>query len=229
MKKIVLLLNFFYLIGYSQELPNLAIPKGFTKVLEAKGDLDKDGIDEIVYAYNTITEKKSDDPEKNIGFSRELYICKIVAGKTKLWHKNTSVIRSSHECGFCYDDRTNLKIVVKNNTISIEQTFYSNSRHTQTNTDIFRYQNKDWYLIGASSYFFDTCEFEENYDVNFSTKKATVSLTYGDCDDESGRQIPKDKNYKFTIPLKEIPKMDGFVVGANKFKIPNTKNEYFYY
>jgi hypothetical protein len=91
------------------------------------------------------------------------------------------------------------------------------------------YQNKDWYLIGASSYFFDTCEFEENYDVNFSTKKATVSLTYGDCDDESGRQIPKDKNYKFTIPLKEIPKMDGFVVGANKFKIPNTKNEYFYY
>jgi hypothetical protein len=141
MKNIALLFNFFYLMSYSQELQNLVIPKGYTKIVEAKGDIDKDGIDEIVYVYNTTSETKSDGPEKNIGFSRELLICKIIGGKTKLWHKNTSVIRSSHECGFCYDGDTNLKITVKNNTISIEQTFYSNSRHTQTNTNIFRFQN----------------------------------------------------------------------------------------
>jgi hypothetical protein len=229
MKNIALLFNFFCLMSYSQELQNLVIPKGYTKIAEAKGDIDKDGIDELVYVYNTTSETKSDDPEKNIGFSRELYICKIVGGKTKLWHKNTSVIRGSRDCGFCYEGGTNPKLTIKNNTINIEQTFYSNSRHTQTNTNIFRFQNKDWYLIGATSYFFDTCEFEENYDVNFSTKKATVSHVYGDCDDGSERKIPKDEYYKFTIPLKEIPKMDGFVVGANKFKIPNTKNEYFYY
>lgn len=49
----------------AQKLKNFSVPKGYTQIAEAKGDLDKDGKDEVVLVFNTNI-KASDDrnPEK---------------------------------------------------------------------------------------------------------------------------------------------------------------------
>ena len=38
---------------YAQNLKNFSIPNGYTKIAEAKGDLDKDGKDEVVLVFDT--------------------------------------------------------------------------------------------------------------------------------------------------------------------------------
>jgi len=212
----------FNLYSSAQQLSNFVAPRGYSKVLEAEGDLDKDGMPEVVYVYNT---NKKDG---QIGYFRVLYICKLVGGKPKLWKENRTVLRSSSDCGFCVDEGIDLGLDVKNNTIVIEQTFNHNSRHYSTHKDIFRYQNGDWFLIGATFKEYDTCEFDYTYDINFSTKKVDVALTYGVCDGDEDKKMPEDQYFKFKYPFKNLQKMDDFKPGKVELKIPNSKL-FFYY
>ncbi|MBO6201853.1 MAG: hypothetical protein J6N74_09575 [Chryseobacterium sp.] len=54
MKKIFsFLVLFLFTMSQSQELKDFIIPKGYEKILETKGDLDKDGKDETVMVFNT--------------------------------------------------------------------------------------------------------------------------------------------------------------------------------
>lgn len=221
-KVVLLTLTSLFTVGASaQQLRTFVVPAAYTKILEVKGDLDKDGVDEIVYAYNT--NKK----DAELGFLRELYICKLIKGQVMLWKKNTSVLRSSADCGFCLDAGIDLTVDIKNNTLIISQTFNHNSRHYSTHKNIFRYQQADWFLIGSTFNDYDTCAFDFRYDINFSTRQVDVAETYGDCDDGRGT-IPKDKFYNFKYPFTGIPKMDGFKSGKVELKIPGSK-KYFYY
>jgi hypothetical protein len=220
MKYSLLFLFFIQLTSSAQQPNDFQAPLNYVQVLAVEGDLDKDGKNEIVYVYDTNTRNK------NLGFFRVLYICKIKDGKIKLWKKNTSVLRSSKECGFCLDKEVDLNVEIKNNTLIIKQTFNHNSRHYSTNKNIFRFQNGDWYLIGSTFSDYDTCAHDFQYDVNFSTKRVSVSETYGDCDED--KKIPEDQFYDFRYPFTKIPKMDGFKPGEVALKVPNS-NKYFFY
>ncbi|KQR71827.1 hypothetical protein [Pedobacter sp. Leaf176] len=220
MKSLLVLILFFSLNTVAQISKKLVGPKGYTKILEATGDLDKDGLNEVVIAYNT--NRRND----STGFKRELWIYKIVNSSLKLWKQNSSVLWNSNDCGFCLDAGVNLSLEIKNNTIIIAQTFQHNSRHYSTHRNIFRYQNGDWYVIGSRYNDYDTCDFDFKYDINFSTNQVIVDYTFGDCDDNT--PIPKDSQLKFKYPFKSIPKMDGFTAGKTEIKIPNSK-KYFYY
>ena len=202
------------------QLPDFTVPKGYTQVLKTEGDLDKDGIKENVYVFNT------DKKDGELGFFRVLYICKNIEGKMKVWKKNTSVLRSSKNCGFCSDDEIDLSVTIKNNTLIIAQTFNHNSRHSSTVNSIYRYQNADWFLIGSTYNLYDTCEFDFTYDINFSTKKVEISENYGACDENT--KIPEDKFYSFKYPFKGIPRMDGFKPGDNSGHVPNSKKYFLY-
>lgn len=204
----------------SQTLPDFNPPKNYKLVIETKGDLDKDGINEVVYAFDT------DKPDGNNGLKRILYICKQLDGKIKLWKSNSTILRSNKDCGFCVDAGVNLSIKISNNTLITGQTFNHNSRHYSTWKNIYRYQNNDWFLIGSTLNDYDTCDFDYQYDINFFTKKVSVAYTYGSCDDD--KKIPKDRFYNFKYPFKAIPKMDGFAPGKAELKIPAT-SKYFYY
>lgn len=58
MKKIFsFLVLFLFTISQSQELKDFIIPKSYEKILETKGDLDKDGKDETVMVFNTDKKK----------------------------------------------------------------------------------------------------------------------------------------------------------------------------
>lgn len=204
----------------SQTLPDFNPPKNYKLVLEARGDLDKDGKEEMVYAFDT------DKTDGKDGLKRILYICKQVDGKIKLWKSNGTILWSSKDCGFCVDAGVNLSIKIKNNTLITEQTFNHNTRHYSTWKNIYRYQNNDWFVIGSTMKDYDTCDFDYQYDINFSTKQVNVAYTYGSCDDD--KKIPKDSFYNFKYPFTAIPKMDGFTPGKVELKFP-ANNKYFYY
>ncbi|MCA6069234.1 hypothetical protein JI747_018875 [Chryseobacterium sp. RG1] len=219
-----LFLSFFSLLIFtmfqSQELKDFVIPKGYEKVLEVKGNLDKDGKEEIVIVYNT------PDKIENQGYKRKFYILKNSEGNLKIWKENSAILNSSG-AGF-YPEDNKLEIQIKNNCLVISQSLYSNSRHTDTSKYTFRFQNGDFYLIGSFNKFEDTCEFSFTNDVNFSTGKAIVDETYSDCDGDENRKIPQDYHKEFIHKFDTLIKMNDFRVGENKFSIPNSK-KYFTY
>ena len=217
-------LSFFAIIFFSalhsQELKDFTIPKGYEKILETKGDLDKDGKDETVIVFNT---DKTAESESS-GFIRKFYILKNVNGKLKIWKENSNLIFDS-KTGF-YPDENQLQLSIKNNCLVIIQSYFSNSRHTVTSKNTYRFQNGDFYLIGALVQFDDTCEFDYSDEINFSTGKVIVSETYSNCDDGSNRKIPENYYKEFTQKLPKLIKMNEYQMGKNEIKIPNSKKSF---
>lgn len=210
----------FFSVLHSQELKDLTIPKGYEKILETKGDLDKDGKDETVIVFNT--DKKSES--EYAGFVRKFYILKNVNGKLKIWKENSNLIFDSKE-GF-YPESNELELTIKNNCLIILQSYFSNSRHTVTSKNTYRFQNGDFYLIGALVQFDDTCEFNFSDEINFSTGKVIVSEEYSDCEDGSDRKIPQNYYKEFTHKLPKLIKMNEYKMGKNEIKIPNSKKTF---
>lgn len=201
----------------SQELKDFTIPKGYEKIFETKGDLDKDGKEEIVMVFNT--DKIINDFSE--GLERKLYILKNINGKLKIWQENSNLLFDSKE-GF-YPTENELKLSIKNNCLIIFQSYFSNSRHTLTSKNTFRFQNGDFYLIGALVKFDDTCEFNFSSEINFSTGKVIVDDQYSDCDSGYEREVPKDYYKEFTYKLPKLIKMNDYKMGKNEIKIPNSK------
>lgn len=215
-------LSFFTLISFtilqSQELKDFAVPKTYEKILETKGDLDKDGKDEIVMIFN-IT------PREEVS-GRKLYILKDVNGKSKIWKENSTLI-FDNKLGF-YPADNELNISIKNNSLNISQMYFTNSRHTDTSKYTFRFQNGDFYLIGASIQFDDTCEFNFKNEVNFSTGKVIIDEQFSDCDDGSDRKIPENYYKEFTHKFNKLIKMNDFKIGENEIKVPNSTKSFNY-
>lgn len=212
-------------ISYAQNLKNFSVPKGYKKVSEIKGDLDKDGKDETVLVFDT--DKTASDYERAPGkkdYKRVLYILKNEQGQPKIWKENFTLLFSSG-LGFYPDDNV-LNIQIKNNCLVVEQNFSSNSRHTQTNKHTFRFQNGDFYLIGSYDNFADNCEFDFTNEINFSTGKVIVDREYSSCDD--GAKIPENFYKEFNYKLKTLIKMDDFKMGEHKFKIPGLKEDFIF-
>lgn len=217
-------LSFFAIIFFSalqsQELKEFTIPKNYEKILETKGDLDKDGKDETVIVFNT--DKKSES--EYAGLVRKFYVLKNINGKLKIWKENSNLIFDSKE-GF-YPESNALELTIKNNCLVIFQSYFSNSRHTVTSKNTYRFQNGDFYLIGALVQFDDTCEFNFSDEINFSTGKVILSEEYSDCDDGSNRKIPKNYHKEFTYKLPKLIKMNEYQMGKNEIKIPNSKKSF---
>jgi len=205
---------------YAQGLPDFHPGKGYTQVAETHGDLDKDGTEEVAYAYNT-THRAKDS-----GYKRVLYICKNIQGKLKLWKVNSSVLWNSEDCGFFANEGVPLEMEIKNNTLRIKQTFNHNAKHFSIWNNIFRYQNGDWFLIGSTYNDSMNCGPDHQCDINFSTKTVEVSTTYDRCDDDE-KPDPEPSSANFTYPFKEIPRMDGFTPGRKEIKVTGTR--YIYY
>ncbi|KMQ59319.1 hypothetical protein ACM46_19515 [Chryseobacterium angstadtii] len=207
----------------AQNLKDFSVPKGYQKVAEAKGDLDKDGKDETVIIFNT--DKKTNLNDRD-DFLRSFFILKDIDGKLKIWKENNSVLFSSG-MGFYSEDNAPPEISIKNNSLSITQIFNTNSRHTQTYKHTFRFQNGDFYLIGSHDRFEDTCDFNYLNEINFSTGKVIVDEEHSSCDEDE-KVIPKDIHKELIHPFKTLIKMNNFKIGENKFKIPGYPKEIYY-
>lgn len=224
MKKLLSLITIFLITGvYAQSLKNFSVPKGYKKVTEVKGDLDKDGKDETVLVFDT--DKTASDDERPSGkkdYKRVFYILKNEQGQFKTWKENFTLLNSSG-LGFYPEDNI-LDIKIKNNCLVVEQRFSTNSRHTQTTKHTFRFQNGDFYLIGSYDNFADTCAFDITHEINFSTGKVIIDREYSSCDDDT--KVPENFHKEFVHKLKVLIKMNDHRMGEHKFKIPGLKEDF---
>lgn len=217
--------SFLFVLSVSslsaQNLKSFSVPKGYTQIAEAKGDLDKDGKDEIILIFNTdIKASYMQNPEGTSDYQRVFYILKKENSGLKVWKENSAILFSSG-FGFYPSDNT-LTINIKNNSLIIEQLFFTNSRHTQQYKHTFRFQNGDFYLIGLHDHFEDTCDFSFTNEINFSTGKVIVDREYSSCDDET--KVPENLHKEFTHKFPLI-KMSDFFIGDHSFRLPGLKEE----
>lgn len=208
---------------YAQNLKNFSVPKGYTKIIETKGDLDKDGKEEIVLVFDTNL-KTSDDRnlEGTMDYKRVFYILKYENGILKIWKENSTLLFSSGT-GF-YPSDNSLEINIKKGSLHIAQSFFTNSRHTQKYKHTFRFQNGDFYLIGSHDHFEDTCDFSFTNEINFSTGQVIVDREYSSCDDDT--KVPENSHKEFSHKFPTLIKMNDFFIGDHKFKIPGSKEDF---
>ena len=219
-KKIFLLhIIFLFSVLQAQELKNFVTPKGYKKLVETKGDLDKDGKEEIIIVFNSTKKVKSfydrESPQ------RELFILKKINGKLKIWKKYSTII-FPQEIGFSPESDPLPEISIKKGALNITQSFSTNSRHRMTYKHTYRFQDDDFYLIGSLQNFDDNCEFNMYDEINFSTGKAIVDQKYYPCFPEDKKAPAEDFHKEFYYKTKKLVKMNNFKPGENLIKIPNS-------
>ncbi len=173
----------FSVIGQNTPIPeNYSIVKLLYGI--TKGDLDKDGIDELAVAYNT--EEEADDFNE---VSREIIIYKQKDNNWTIWKKSKQVLLANRQGGMMGDPFG--KIVIKNGILFINHD--GGSSWKWSFTDKYRFQENDLYLIGYEYNYGKLDEYWLNVNFNLSTGKMIVKKEFERC--ENGVQkIIKSEN-----------------------------------
>lgn len=169
------------LAGSGQAIP---VPENYVMIDSVSGDLDNDGINELVVAYNT---KAEEDFYESI--PRELYIYKMQAGTWTVWKTSQQALYGSRDGGMMGDPFDNIDI--KNGILLISQA--GGSSWKWGHTDKYRYQDGEFYLIGYSSMAGKLCEYWTEVDFNLSTGKMIVKKEYENCE-TAEQEIYKREN-----------------------------------
>ena len=166
---ITIVLSVICLASYAQN----EIPKGFEKIAEKTGDLDKDGIAEKVIVYNT--------PDSGDGgIVRELQILKQSGNIWTVWQKSKAAILKSQEGGMMGEPFQEIEI--EKGIMII--TFAGGSSWKWSHADKYRFQENEFRLIGYSSSFGKPCEYWGDFDFNLLTGKIIYKKEYEKCEDE---------------------------------------------
>ena len=192
MKKAIFILIFLVTLvhtSYGQELP---IPVNYSVVDSVSGDLDKDSIAELVFAYNTGPENEID------GVVRELIIYKLKNNKWTEWKRSDQALYGSKDGGMMGDPFGEIEI--KNGILLISH--YGGSSWKWGFTDKYRFQNGEFYLIGYSSIAGKPCEYWEDVDFNLSTGKMIVKKEYEECETEEQEIYKRENETLFEKGLK---------------------------
>ena len=184
MKIAIYILLFIINLNYSFGQKNL-IKTEFEIIYKKTGDLDKDGIDEKVIVYET-------NEKTDFGNVREIQILKNKSGKWVEWKKSKNAVLKSEEGGMMGDPFQGIDI--ENGILKIH--FFGGSSWKWSYTDKYRFQNKQFELIGYTSTYFKLCEYWETDDFNLLTGKIISKKEYEKC--ENGEQeIYKRENETF--------------------------------
>ena len=190
-------------------------PKFWTLKDKAFGNLDDTPEDDAVCVYET-------PMEGDIGFAQSLVIYKREGENWILWHQSTNPILSSDHGGMMGNPYEGISI--KNKTIIVNH--FGGSRQKWNYTHRYRFQNNNWYLIGASVNFGAPCDYFQSLDYNLSTGDAIFDYSSEDCDKTN---TVKTRSWKEKINKKTaLPLMDEFQVGENKIELKSKKTEMFY-
>ncbi len=172
---------FGFQIISAQRIP---VPQNFVLLDSVQGDLDKDGVDEMVVAYNT---RKEDDSFESI--PRQLRIYKMQDGKWAVWKISDQALYGSTEGGMSGDPYGGMEI--KNGILLMSHA--GGSSWKWGHTDKYRYQDGEFYLIGYSSTAGKPCEYWMDIDFNLLTGKMIVKKEYENCE-SADQEIYKREN-----------------------------------
>jgi len=168
---IVLIFLLFTFNLFGQVRPT---PSNYSVVESVTGDLDKDGVDELVVVYNTNAEKE------NEGVERELIIYKLDNNKWSQWKKSRQALYGSRDGGMMGDPFGGIEI--KKGILLISHC--GGSSWKWGHTDKYRFQDGEFYLIGYTSNAGKLCEYWKTVDFNISTGKIVVKKEYENEDYE---------------------------------------------
>lgn len=196
----------------SADLKNFT-PKYWELKKIAYGNLDEDENDEAAAVYEMPSIDHADAEQV-------LAIYKKENGKWKILHQTSAPLLSSQSGGMMGNPFNGISISKK----SIVIKHFGGSRDKWEYTHRYRFQNGDWYLIGASSSFGATCDYWVSFDYNISTGDATYKKTVENCENGENKVVQSQKANKKI----NQPKMDDFAPGDHTFKFPNVKNEIYY-
>ena len=143
------------------------VPENYSVVDPVKGDLNRDGIDELVVAYNT--EKAREDTFESV--PRELIIYKKEKNEWAVWKISKQALYGSRDGGMMGDPFGEIEI--EKGLLLVSQN--GGSSWKWGHTDKYRYQDGDFYLIGYSSNYGKLCEYWTDVDFNLSTGKMMVT------------------------------------------------------
>lgn len=167
---------------------NIPVPELYTIIDTATGDLDGDGIPELVVAYNMKMQKAEDSD----GVPRELIIYKSQNKLWSAWKKSKYALLGSKDGGMMGDPFGEMKIV--KNVLNISHN--GGSSWKWNFTDKYRLQGDEFILIGYTSTYFRLCDYWERVDFNLVTGNAAYSKEFEKCYN-GGQQTGKTEKEKF--------------------------------
>ncbi len=176
------------------------IPKGHTMLSQASGDLDTDGVDEKVVVLNN-------GIISDFGEERTIFIFKADNGAWKLWERATGAILPSENGGMMGDPFESIKI--ERGALVINH--FGGSRIKWEYTHRFRFQNKKWELIGATSTSYAPCEEQQVFDYNLASGNVIYKderLTCTNGEKERVKEVRYNVNFKHK--KNALPVLDGF-------------------
>lgn len=179
----------------------------------AYGNLDDDESDEAVAVYEMPSADREDAEQV-------LAIYKKQNGKWKMTRQTSAPLLSSQSGGMMGNPFNGISIAKK----SIVIDHFGGSRDKWEYTHRYRFQNGDWFLIGASASFGAPCDYWVKFDYNISTGDATYQKTVENCENGEKKVVQSQKLNKKITP----PKMKAVIPGNSTFKFPNVKNEIYY-
>lgn len=184
------------------------------------GDLDKDGVDELVVVYGRDREWESSAP-------RDFVIYKLKDGEWDVWFEDENVILRADEGGMMGDPFYE-GIEIKKGVIHISHN--GGSSWKWGNTDKYRYQNGDFYQIGHSSIYGKPCEYWDEVDYNLSTGNCIYTFQVDDiegCGDFDPRQAHgEDIHEQFNHTMAELPKLSNHRDFSYSFESPKGNKIY---
>ncbi|WP_146198804.1 hypothetical protein [Pararcticibacter amylolyticus] len=190
-------------------------PKFWKLKATAFGDLDKLPGDEAVAVYETPI-------PADVGFEQVLAIFKKKHDKWMLWHQSAGPLLDTQGGGTMGNPFEG--IAIANRAIVVNH--FGGSREKWSYKHIYRFQNNDWYLIGASVHFGAPCDYFVDFDYNLSTGDVVAEYQQEICNDEGKGS---EKHWKERFKQKTIlPKMDEFIPGNNKVDVPDLDYEVYY-
>lgn len=188
------------------------IPKGYQIIYQKEGNLNDDKVKDVAVIIESKTEianlKETDHAQK----PRILFILfgKVSGGYNLSVQSNESIMLSD-DGGVFGDPLQELYIMGK--TVCVD--YYGGSNFKWTYTYKWRYQNKDWFLIGATHSTMDPFENKlETYDFNLSTGVAEQTvMPY--LEEDEGKPTLKPKTKRFNPGKKPLYKLKDFKFGEN--------------
>ncbi|WP_378181120.1 hypothetical protein [Aquimarina sp. SS2-1] len=171
---------------------NIPMRENYIITMNASGDLDNDGISELVVAYDLATDRKKSNS------TRELIIYKEKNNQWMVWKTSKQALYGIDEGGQMGDPLVGMEI--KKGVLSIVH--YGGSSWKWGQTDKYRFQEGEFFLIGYKSLSGKLCEYWEKVDFNLSTGKMVVTKEYEDCGAEATKIYKKENETIFEKGLK---------------------------
>lgn len=192
-------------------------PEFWTVKETAYGDLDGDGDEDAAIVYETPM------GEEDSGYDQYLAIFKKNdAGSWQIWHQTSAPLLSTEGGGMMGNPFDGIEIERK----AIVIHHFGGSRDKWNYTHRYRFQDNDWYLIGATAGFGAPCYDFTTFDYNVMTGNIVVDVTYETCEEVD---TPDQKDWKTTFKVDQhIPLMDEFTPGDNEMYIPETDDTIYY-